>query len=676
MKRKFSWFFEIIAILFLLTAQLFASVSQDLFKAIEKGNLEEVKSAIGKGANVNERDVAIGDTALVRAIRKGHLDIVKCLVEHGANVNEADVWNHTPLHKAVDHQDLNMVKFLIENGANINAKEKANGKTPLMEAVFWNNFDIVDYLLSKGADINEKDNRGETALDMAKQSGTQAIVNCLEGRPSEKKLLATEELVKAVEKGDLEGVKSALNKGADINVKVCLGWPLFVYAADRKYDVYGKNIEIAKYLIEQGANVNEKTEKGMTCLMFMANWGNFELVKSLVEKGAKINEKIDGRATALNYAAQNGNFDIVSYLVEKGAKIEKDNMGRTLLMDAVGGAGFAQEGSSSRLKIIEYLIEKGVDLNEKNSDGWSALTYAALEGASNIAKYLIEHGAKINEKDNEGRTPLMIAASQGHLNVVKCLVEAGANLDEKNNEGKTALDIAKGFEKLLIADYLANFSKDKRVSIDVNKLLLEAIQRGDIDTVKSALNRGAEVNRIDEGGAAPLLYAVILSKSEIVKYLIEQGADIKVRSKGFPMMEEEWDGPLLMLAIFFDRKFSGPDTLNGNFNIAKYLIEKGAKVNDRDKQGHTPLMFAVIKDNRTMVKYLVAKGAEINVKNNDGYTPLMLAVQGASYDIVKYLIEQGADIKVENKEGKTALGIAKDKSRYEIMDYLKNKANQ
>lgn len=463
MKEKITWFLGIIVILFLLTTQVFASISQDLFKAIEKGNLEEVKSAIGKGANVNERDPLVGDTPLVRAIREGNLDIVKCLVEHGVRVNEFDAWNDTPLHKAVSHQHLNIVKFLVENGANINAKEKANGKTPLMEAVFWNNFDIVDYLVMRGADINERDNRGRTALDMAKQSGAQAIVNRLEGRPSEEKLIATNHLVKVVERGDLDGIKSSLNQGADINKKMFCGWSLFVYAANRKYDVYGKNIEIAKYLIEHGADVNLKDDDGVYPLIHMINWDYFDLVKILVEKGAKIEENV--MDTALHLAAQNGNFDMFSYLVEKGGNVRKKGMHLFIAVATV--LGFRQEVSPSRLKIIDYLIEKGVDINEKNDQGWTALsqTTAAAKCSCQLAKYLIARGAKVDERNNEGRTPLMMAVTAICFEMVECLVENGADVTAKDKQGKTVLDIAQ--ESAKSAKERAKFGPAYKMKEDV-----------------------------------------------------------------------------------------------------------------------------------------------------------------------------------------------------------------
>jgi len=429
----------------LLAVNACANSNQDLFQAIEKGNLEEVKFIMTKSVDINKRDTVVGDTPLGRAIRKGYLEIVKYLVEHGANVNEIDPIGRSPLHVAVENQHLDIVKYLVEKGANLNIKEIANGHTPLMTAIFFQNFDIVHYLVTAGAHIDERDDSGRTALDAAKEWGAEAIANYLEGKPNDEKLIATDRLVTAVDKGDLEGVKSALNKGADINKKMFSGWPLFVYAADRKYAEYGKNIEIAKSLIENGADVNQKDEHGRSPLMHMANWGHFDLVKSIMEKGAEIEVKDDKGITALMYGSRNGDFDIFSYLVQKGGNIaERDEAGKTLLMYAVGEY-YARDGSPSRLKIIEYLIKEGIDVNGKDNNGWSALMFAAIaiEDPSNITDYLIEYGAKIDDQDNEGWTPLMRAVSQQHFQIIKSLAEKGADVYVKKKDGKNALDIAK-----------------------------------------------------------------------------------------------------------------------------------------------------------------------------------------------------------------------------------------
>lgn len=57
-------------------------------------------------------------------------------------------------------------------------------------------------------------------------------------------------------------------------------------------------------------------------------------------------------------------------------------------------------------------------------------------------------------------------------------------------------------------------------------------------------------------------------------------------------------------------------------SIVRYLVENGAKVNDRDNEGNTPLHKAASKGNLGNVKYLIQKGADIKAKNSDGYTPL------------------------------------------------------
>src|SRR5690606_38176768 len=89
--------------------------------------------------------------------------------------------------------------------------------------------------------------------------------------------------------------------------------------------------------------------------------------------------------------------------------------------------------------------------------------------------------------------------------------------------------------------------------------------------------------------------------------------------------------------------------INGNLDIMKYLIEKGANINHKTHDGSTVLLNSISNlhhsiDNLSMIKYLVENGADINHKNNKGETILNIAIKEKKIDIIKCLIENGADI--------------------------------
>ncbi|MCJ7476145.1 MAG: ankyrin repeat domain-containing protein, partial [Wolbachia endosymbiont of Homalodisca vitripennis] len=186
-----------------------------------------------------------------------------------------------------------------------------------------------------------------------------------------------------------------------------------------------------------GADINAKDNTfSRTPLHDAVIKGHLEIVKYLIEKGTDVDIRDGWNNSSLQHAASNSHLDIVKYLVEKGADLmDKNNTGNTLLHFATGNPN-NREG---RLEVVKYLIEKGADLNARNDYGDTPLHYAIRAGYLDIAKYLVEKGADVNAKNSNGNTVLYSAAKgykrsygqadkQGYLNLVKLLVEKGANL--------------------------------------------------------------------------------------------------------------------------------------------------------------------------------------------------------------------------------------------------------
>lgn len=217
------------------------------------------------------------------------------------------------------------------------------------------------------------------------------------------------------------------------------------------YSALKGDLAKVKQLIEQqGVNVNAKYAGG-TALMLASTEGHLEIVKYLISKGADINAKSDKGWTALMAASgEKGHLDVVKYLISKGADINaRNDDGRTALMNAATYSG--------NLEIVKALVEgkggllsvfsKGVDVNAKDDNGETALMGACGNGHLEIVKYLISKGADINAKAEatrfRGTTALILASMYGHLEVVKYLVSKGADVNAKSDSGMTALNVAK-----------------------------------------------------------------------------------------------------------------------------------------------------------------------------------------------------------------------------------------
>jgi len=259
-------------------------------------------------------------------------------------------------------------------------------------------------------------------------------------------------LREAAYSNNLDVVKYLVEKGADVNAKDRFEHtPLYLTS----------NPDVVKYLVEKGADVYAKDDDGMTPLHAVTlgyvtikeEDDRLKIVKNLIEKGADVNAKDNDGTTPLKFAIsniRNGRLDIMKYLIEKGADVNaKNNRGNTPLH------------AVSNLDVMKYLVEKGADVNAKNEKGKTPLHRAALSSNVDEMKYLIEKGADVNAKDNDWNTALHVAAQYAYIGntqykryddlvkaimndrKVEFLIAKRADVNAKNNKGQSIQDIAK-----------------------------------------------------------------------------------------------------------------------------------------------------------------------------------------------------------------------------------------
>jgi hypothetical protein len=160
----------------------------------------------------------------------------------------------------------------------------------------------------------------------------------------------------------------------------------------------------------------------------------------------------------------------------------------------------------------------------------------------------------------------------------------------------------------------------------------------------------------------PLGWAAVNGDRGIVKHLLDTGADIDSKDK---------DGrtPLSGAAM------------KGHEAVVKLLLEKGADIDSKDKVGRTPLMWAAMNGHKAVVKLLLENGAEVDSKNKDGWTPLLWATKNRHKAVVKLLLEKGANIDSKDKDGRRTLSRAAENGHEAVVKLLldvdsKNKDGQ
>jgi len=233
----------------------------------------------------------------------------------------------------------------------------------------------------------------------------------------------------AAEHGHLEIVKFLVKHGADVNTLVLNGGTALTAACE-----WGGHIEVAKYLISKGADLEARADSdGFTPLVAASYQGHTDLVKFLIACGADIH--VDHGAP-LEWAALFDQFGTVNALLDAGAnpdeKLGHDN---TALISA------ASERPNERVAIIKALLDAGSDVNGRGVSGVTALHEAAASGRLDIVELLLESGADIALEDDDGNTPVLRASEAGHVKVVCFLAERGADLGCRNKQGETAREI-------------------------------------------------------------------------------------------------------------------------------------------------------------------------------------------------------------------------------------------
>ena len=189
--------------------------SLHLHQAASKGDIDEIKSLIARGADINTKDKE-GRTPLHTAARSCQKELVQLMLAKGADVNTKDKRGWRPLDEAVTGGHKEVVELLIEAGADVNVQSEA-GYTPLQTACFRGQREVVELLIAKGADLEIENQLGQRALHVAVYFGHPEVAKLLVGKGANVDLKDNEgrtALQLAKEKGQTEIVKLLLKHGA------------------------------------------------------------------------------------------------------------------------------------------------------------------------------------------------------------------------------------------------------------------------------------------------------------------------------------------------------------------------------------------------------------------------------------------------------------------------------
>ena len=598
-----------------------------LHKELVKNYIDEkkIQALIDSGVNINRRDEK-GRTLLFELSAKRRIESIKILIKNGIDINAEDNYGKTVLSDAADKIDGMMIRFLLENGASVN-HINSSGRTVLQDAALEENDKVFNILMSQNPDLTLTDHYGRTVL------------------------------FDAVEGGSIEIIREVVNNIDDINIVDNNGQSVLFYSVLKEDD------SVTKFLISNGIDVNILDKKNQSALFNAVILGsdNLPTIDLLLKKGVKLNLKDYAGKTILDeilkllaitktenmkledkyrYVNPERNYlKLTGLLIDNGLAIDRiDSQGQTVLY---------KEVERENYDTINFLIASGADVNTQDKDGRTVLFDAILKGPSNMEMidHLISKGADVDHQDFSERTIVDDLAEAVLITQNNKKPSSKRFLDLKENEDYFAL-----LKKILIFKPKINSPKENGKTV-----LFDIVIQNNIELIKLLVNAGADLNIIDKDKNSPL------------SYMIDEGLKISHQKDKEQFLERL----VFLLKFRIDVNTIDKDgrtvfhkaVMANDLEVVEKLLTKKTNLDIKDKQGRTALHHTQWKGNYKIARLLIAAGANINEADYAGFTILNYAAILGHTKLVVVLILSGVLMYNHSKKSKSVAKFFKEREK-------------
>jgi ankyrin repeat protein len=455
-------------------------------------------------------------------------------------------------------------------------------------------------------------------------------------------------LSEAVSNGHHSIVEFLLEKGANPNISNNDG-DIPLHEA-----VNNGHHKIVELLLEKGADPNASNKDGERPLHHASYLGHFDIIRTLVERGADLDVQDSDGDTPIQLASLSGHHEAVRFLLGRGANPSiGDNEWRTPLHSA------AEEGS---IELVKVLVERGEDLDVQDSDGDTPIHLASLSNHYETVRFLLGKGANPNLGDKEGRTPLHSVAAEGHIQLLKLLIHWGVDIEATESDGQFLLHATASWNLYEATKLLP----EKDVNVNVNVLdcdgwtpLFYAAFSGHLDIVKLLLNLGADETIYDTDGETALDTAISNEHLDIAKYLLKVSLAKELpfsalgRCVGNIANHLAFKGLTDLLHLVYGKYYANRNdgdlngrtalhmsAMSGNIDTFGYLLGIGLDPGAKDAGGNDLLSYASLGGSIDIAKAVQRSGV-VPVSQSDCWSPLHWACKVGKLDVVEYLMSQG-----------------------------------
>ncbi|MEA3212139.1 MAG: hypothetical protein QOE70_5196 [Chthoniobacter sp.] len=358
----------------------------------------------------------------------------------------------------------------------------------------------------------------------------------------------------------------------------------------------------AAALLAAGARIDERDREGQTPLHHLAHSVEESVVENFKNAGS------GSFAAALRKVTESGQTVTLAVLLEL-LRQDLSGLNDPLPLLSNFAAASTPEQMAAEVQTVTVLLAAGAEVNALDRERSTPLHHAAMSPRPDLARALLDAGAKIDARNQTGLTPLHNAALFGGRETLEFLLDRGAD-----PEGRALLT---GVPPLLMA-----------------------VTRGDPAIVRVLLDHRADVNALGPEGETALCRAAILGSGDLVRLLIERGANVNARFSPT------------------NRTPAHVAAARGFVPLLNLLLAHGADPEAKDRAGFTPLHDAAEHGRTLAVRALLNAGAPPDAVNLAGRTALWQAASQDQSETVAYLLQHGADAGLAPADGQSPLHIA------------------
>jgi len=391
-----------------------------------------------------------------------------------------------------------------------------------------------------------------------------------------------------------------------------------------QWAVYEGDVAEVKRLLRAGADVKLANNYGVTPMGLAAEVGNADMIAVLLEAGADVESPDPDGMTALLAVSRTGNVKAAELLLKEGATVDARESwgGQTPLMWA---------SARRHPEMMRLLIAKGADVNARSIDrnyqrhvtaegrpksldsgGFTPLLYAARENCIACVDVLLENRADIDLPDPDGVSPLLVAIMNANWDLARHLIKAGADINQWDIYGEAPLFTAINQRTRLDSGRGSIDAMNTTTGLDIVKMLLE---RGANPNMQLLFRPANLTGTTNTRGATPLIRAANNADMEVIKLLMEHGADASIAMA---------DRQTVIHAVI-----SGRSPEPQAIELIKTFHKAGADINSialvnhgLEIRGGTALHFAVRKRQKEVIRALASLGIDMDAVDQDGLTAL------------------------------------------------------